>query len=77
MGDFGLDGPATLTSWSKGQEFSTITGETKPSLTLPLVSCWLFLFCRLLVVDILVKKIDSDDFNSSFDIFSTKLNEVN
>ena len=33
LGDFGLDGPATSTSWFKEQEFSAKTGETKPSLT--------------------------------------------
>ena len=27
LGDFVLDGPTTLTSWSKRQEFSTTTGE--------------------------------------------------
>ena len=39
LGNFGFEGPATITSCSKGQEFSTLIGETKPSQTHSMFSC--------------------------------------
>ena len=52
LGDFALEGSAMLASWSRWQTFSTTIGETKPSLTLSVLSCWisfLLLFWFLVV----------------------------
>ena len=60
LGDFGHDGPAKPTSWSKKQEFSTTIGETKPSLTLSVFSCWMLFLFWLLVVDIMNEEVEFD-----------------
>ena len=64
-GDFGLEGPATSSSWFRGQGFPSTTGEIKPSLTFSLVLCWSFLLFWLLVVDIFVEKFDLEELNFS------------
>ena len=71
LGDFGLEEPAMPTSWSKKQEFSTTIGETRPSLTRPVLTCRLFFLFWLLVVDIM-----DDEIQFKFSILncvSTKL----
>ena len=55
LGDLALEGHISCTSWSRNSNFSTTTGEIKPSLTFPELSWRLFLLFWLLVVDILMK----------------------
>ena len=58
LGDFGLEGPAMVTSCSGKQGFSTTIGETRPSLTLSMFSCWLFFLFCLLLVEIMNEEIE-------------------
>ena len=53
LGDFALDGPATIAPWSTWTSSLTKTGEIKPSLTFSVLSSWIFFLFWLLVVNIL------------------------
>ena len=75
--DFGFESPAMVASCPKGQEFPTNIGETKSSLTLSVLSSWLFFLFWFLVVDNFERR-KFDLKNSSYlcYVFSNEVEEI-